>query len=427
MSAQRTLDVAQSLYERHKLLSYPRTDSRHLSADVEKTLGPVVQAVAARYPGLVAPGTGQRPLGPALRRRRQGHRPPRHHPHRDARRRRAHRRRAPHLRSRLPPPPRGLARRSRLRGHHRHHRRRLHGRRQAHGRSLRELRHRHRAPGLEGARHRRREEAPRAAKKPDDEEDAPAEGDLPGGLAKGQPARVLSAEALAKRTRPPPRYTEGTLLTAMETAGRALEEKELSDAMKDSGLGTPATRAAIIETLLKREYVIRSGKVLEATDKGLSLVDVVHPDVKSPAMTGEWEAKLRRVQRGEYALGCVHGGDRALRGGRGGEGEGGAGVPPGAAFPQTSPPAGVPSRAAFPQTSPPQPPSPWPGPSSSSESRLPRLPRPERGGGVRGLRADRLPTSDLAGLLQSVFGFASFRPYQEAVCRAAATGATSCW
>src|SRR6478735_8207479 len=67
--------------------------------------------------------------------------------------------------------------------------------------------------------------------------------------------------------------------------------------MKDSGLGTPATRAAIIETLLKREYVVRRGKSLEATDKGIDLIDVVHPDVKSPAMTGEWEARLQRIQR----------------------------------------------------------------------------------------------------------------------------------
>ncbi len=108
---------------------------------------------------------------------------------------------------------------------------------------------------------------------------------------------------MKKRTRPPPRFTDGTLLTAMETAGRALEEKELSDAMRESGLGTPATRAAIIETLLKRDYVVRAGKALEATDKGIALIDVVHPDVKSPAMTGEWEAKLKKVQRGEYALG----------------------------------------------------------------------------------------------------------------------------
>ncbi len=71
---------------------------------------------------------------------------------------------------------------------------------------------------------------------------------------------MLDAEAVAKQTRPPKRFTEATLLTAMETAGKTLDDKELSDAMKETGLGTPATRAAIIETLLKREYIVREGK-----------------------------------------------------------------------------------------------------------------------------------------------------------------------
>ncbi len=88
----------------------------------------------------------------------------------------------------------------------------------------------------------------------------------------------------------------------METAGKTLDEKELSDAMKESGLGTPATRASIIEVLLKREYIVRNGKNLEATDKGIQLIEVVHPEVKSPAMTGQWEAYLKRIQRGEAKL-----------------------------------------------------------------------------------------------------------------------------
>jgi len=76
----------------------------------------------------------------------------------------------------------------------------------------------------------------------------------------------------------------------------------LSDAMKETGLGTPATRASIIEVLLKREYIFRNGKNLEATDKGIRLIEVVHPEVKSPAMTGQWEAYLKRIQRGEAQL-----------------------------------------------------------------------------------------------------------------------------
>src|SRR5947209_15229625 len=72
--------------------------------------------------------------------------------------------------------------------------------------------------------------------------------------------------------------------------------------MKDSGLGTPATRAAIIEVLLKRGYIVRSGKGLEATEKGIRLIQVVHPEVKSPSMTGQWEAYLQRIQHGGAQL-----------------------------------------------------------------------------------------------------------------------------
>jgi DNA topoisomerase-3 len=125
---------------------------------------------------------------------------------------------------------------------------------------------------------------------------------LPSGLERGQSQDVLEVETIRKKTRAPKRFTEATLLTAMETAGKTLDEKELSDAMKESGLGTPATRAAIIEVLLKREYVVRSGKNLEATDKGIQLIDVVHPEVKSPVMTGQWEARLKRIERGEAQL-----------------------------------------------------------------------------------------------------------------------------
>ncbi len=88
----------------------------------------------------------------------------------------------------------------------------------------------------------------------------------------------------------------------METAGKTLDEKELSDAMKESGLGTPATRAAIIEVLLTRDYIKRDGKMLEATPKGIHLIEVVHPEVKSPAMTGQWERYLRQIQDGRAAL-----------------------------------------------------------------------------------------------------------------------------
>ena len=163
---------------------------------------------------------------------------------------------------------------------------------------------------LEGPRHGVPAKAGKPKNRTTDEDRDPQA--LPPGLAKGQPQDVVDVEALKKKTRPPKRFTEGTLLTAMETAGKTLDEKELSDAMKETGLGTPATRAAIIEVLLKREYIVRNGKSLEATDKGIRLIEVVHPEVKSPAMTGQWEAYLRGSSAAAQ-LDALHEGHRGLR------------------------------------------------------------------------------------------------------------------
>ncbi|MGB8508210.1 MAG: DNA topoisomerase 3, partial [Pyrinomonadaceae bacterium] len=113
---------------------------------------------------------------------------------------------------------------------------------------------------------------------------------------------TLKAEALAKQTKAPPRYSESSLLGAMETAGKKVEDEELRLAMKDSGLGTPATRAAVIETLLKREYVTREKKSLVATPKGIALIKMLpSPLLKSAELTGSWERKLSLMVRGEYA------------------------------------------------------------------------------------------------------------------------------
>jgi len=107
-------------------------------------------------------------------------------------------------------------------------------------------------------------------------------------------------EVLSKQTRPPPRHTEATLLAAMESAGRDISDEELRAAMRDSGLGTPATRAATIETLIRRTFVTRDGKNLVPTDMGIGLIDAL-PDksLASPELTGTWEARLSRVARGE--------------------------------------------------------------------------------------------------------------------------------
>jgi DNA topoisomerase-3 len=107
-------------------------------------------------------------------------------------------------------------------------------------------------------------------------------------------------EVLTKQTRPPPRHTEATLLSAMESAGRDISDEELRAAMRDSGLGTPATRAATIETLIRRTFVARDGKNLVPTDMGIGLIDAVpEKSLASPELTGTWEARLSRVARGE--------------------------------------------------------------------------------------------------------------------------------
>jgi DNA topoisomerase-3 len=101
-------------------------------------------------------------------------------------------------------------------------------------------------------------------------------------------------------TTPPKPYTEGSLLGAMETAGKLVDEEHLKEALKERGLGTPATRASIIETLLDRGYITRDKKTLAATDLGRYLVAIVRDrGLKSPELTGDWEAKLRQVERGE--------------------------------------------------------------------------------------------------------------------------------
>lgn len=113
---------------------------------------------------------------------------------------------------------------------------------------------------------------------------------------------ALKAEVLSKQTKAPPRYTESSLLGAMETAGRKVEDEELRLAMKDSGLGTPATRASIIETLLKREYITREKKSLVATPKGIALIKMLPSTLlKSAELTGSWEQKLSQMVRSEYA------------------------------------------------------------------------------------------------------------------------------
>jgi len=104
-----------------------------------------------------------------------------------------------------------------------------------------------------------------------------------------------------KWTSPPKPYTEATLLRAMETAGKLVDDDELRDALKENGIGRPSTRAAIIETLFKRDYVRRERKNLIATNTGVELIQLIQEDLlKSAELTGLWEKKLRQVECGEY-------------------------------------------------------------------------------------------------------------------------------
>lgn len=104
-----------------------------------------------------------------------------------------------------------------------------------------------------------------------------------------------------KTTQPPKYYTEGTLLRAMETAGKLVDDDELRDAMKENGIGRPSTRAAIIETLFKRKYIKKERKSVKATEAGVALIDTIKVELlKSAKLTGIWENRLRKIERGEY-------------------------------------------------------------------------------------------------------------------------------
>ncbi len=119
-------------------------------------------------------------------------------------------------------------------------------------------------------------------------------------IAKDEKVGVHEATVHASRTKPPPRYTEATLLSAMEGAGKLVEDDELRAAMEAKGLGTPATRAAIIEGLIYEDYIHREGRELVPTPKAFSLLFALHvmsiPELASPELTGEWEHKLKLIE-----------------------------------------------------------------------------------------------------------------------------------
>ncbi len=184
----------------------------------------------------------------------------------------------------------------------------------------------------------------------------------------------------------------------MESAGRTLDDKELANAMRDEGLGTPATRAQTLETLIERGYVERDGKILQATDKGVHLISVVDPTVKSPELTGAWEAKLARMEKRQLEFEPFMREIEAFVGEVVGRVKGGA-PPPSTTAPssrrrpeESSRPAGAATATAT--------------ATATADTNA---------------RAER-PKLAIDELLRRVFGFERFRPSQEEVCRLAAGG-----
>ena len=367
-SAQKTLDVAQALYEKHKLISYPRTDSRHLSKDVAETLPRIVKAIEAPYRVKLAPGTGVRPLG---RRFIDDSKVTDHHAI---------------IPTAMPPEKASMSEDERA-IYDLICRRLLSAWHDDHIWSVTTVISAIRNGNIVDRYHTSGSlvqqigwkvfdlSPPKKAKQDKGGEDQPSEQVLPPDLAKDQLLDVMDIDSLKKKTRPPKRFTEATLLTAMETAGKTLDEKELSDAMKETGLGTPATRASIIEVLLKRGYIVREGKSLEATDKGVHLIEVVHAEVKSPAMTGQWEAYLKRIQRGEAQL------DPFLK--------------------------GIEEYVRV---------------VVGKSRQSPEKPVHRPVAAVTAVNGPSCPAASLPELLRDAFGFSSFRANQEVVCRAAIEG-----
>jgi DNA topoisomerase III len=131
------------------------------------------------------------------------------------------------------------------------------------------------------------------------EDDEGREQQLPR-LSEGEAVAVTEIAAEGKETQPPRRYSDGSLVTVMETAGKLVDDEELREAMKDSGIGTPATRAAIIERLIQVGYVERDGRALVVTEKGMNVIRLLGEHaLTSPGLTGEWESRLARIETGD--------------------------------------------------------------------------------------------------------------------------------
>ncbi len=301
LSAQRTLEVAQELYEK-KLLTYPRTDSRHLSLDMVDTVRTTLASLRAWDPAKLAvlaqwiAGAPEGERGPKARKKRvfDDEKVSDHHA--------------------IVPTGKvdALAGEAKqvfdavaLRFVQAFLGDRVQDVTTAHA-SSNGVPFRARGvvvtdPGwsaLEPETPKKKRGKGKAAGGKDDEDDGDDDAQELPDLREGE-SGPHEPELHEGKTKPPRPYTENTLLAAMETAGKAIDDEQLREAMRARGLGTPATRASILETLIARRYVARDKKALRITDLGRYLVAIIaDPLLKSPELTGEWEWKLGEIERG---------------------------------------------------------------------------------------------------------------------------------
>lgn len=284
-SAQKTLSILQDLYEVHKLVTYPRTDSRYITTDIVPTLTARLKSISvAPYAELAKPLL-QKPLSPSKRfvdnNKVTDHHAiiPTEQPLRLAALKEEERKLYDLIARRfiavLYPPYRydQTTIITDINGESFHSR----------GKVVKDK-------GWRAV-------TSKAAEKDGSEEEAMPEQTLTL-QKKGDIKQVKGCKINKSKTKPPGRYTEATLLTAMESPGRFIEDEELRESMKGSGLGTPATRAEIIEKLLKTSYIERQGKELVPTSKGIQLIGLVSPALKTPELTAQWEQRLSNIAGG---------------------------------------------------------------------------------------------------------------------------------
>ncbi len=245
-SAKRTLQIAQALYERHKAITYPRTDSRALPEDYIPTVRSTLAKIENPFARKVLDNNWVKPNKRIFN---------------DAK-----------VSDHFAIVPTGTVPHSL----------------DNHERALFDMvTKRFVAVFFPPAQY---ENTTRAGEKPDE--------NLPR-VTHGERVETVRVEIKTDETKPPARYNEGTILSAMEGAGKLVEDEELRDAMKEKGLGTPATRASIIETLLAAHYLVRQGKELQPTPKAIQTIMLLKsavPELTSPELTGEWEFRLREIE-----------------------------------------------------------------------------------------------------------------------------------